>query len=333
MIRSRMCACLIVFLTALGVSSAFSQMNSEEIIQRLQRQAQSVKTLEKKPDNSTRGIKLIYGSSSDSLRDIKPTSSLRLEPAVHSEIDPPAKPSITVMEPQSTKYIVVVPTIVSSATPLDLTAQPTSVNPQVSALSQSSFAPSTIDEVRPQSSDSNDFTPSSTMGSERPNVPLVADQIETYAIAPQPAAASFEAVVAAAPPDHQLARADFQEVSYRAVDEEARVDLRVFFEWNPAAPQKEAIEPLTELCAAIQSIRSKSSNRFKIIGHTDKSGAADYNLYLSTARAREVKRHLIDECALPDAALIAIGEGERQSSPTAPGQAPSERRVEIQLLI
>jgi len=94
----------------------------------------------------------------------------------------------------------------------------------------------------------------------------------------------------------------------------------------------EAIGQLAELCTAIRLVGASPDNRFKIIGHTDKSGSDQYNLYLSNARAREVKRHLVEECALPPAALIAVGEGERQSSPDAPSNAPEERRVEIQFV-
>ena len=120
--------------------------------------------------------------------------------------------------------------------------------------------------------------------------------------------------------------------SYESVDQDKRVDLRIYFEWNSASLKSEAIGQLAELCTAIQRVGASPDNRFKIIGHTDKSGSADYNLYLSNARAREVKRHLVEECALPADALLAVGEGERQSSPSTPANAPQERRVEIQFV-
>lgn len=120
--------------------------------------------------------------------------------------------------------------------------------------------------------------------------------------------------------------------SYTSIDNNKRVDLRIFFEWNSASLKPEAIGQLAELCTAIRRVGASSDNRFKIIGHTDKSGSDDYNLYLSNARAREVKRHLVEECALPASALLAVGEGERQSSPSAPANAPEERRVEIQFV-
>lgn len=118
--------------------------------------------------------------------------------------------------------------------------------------------------------------------------------------------------------------------TYVPVQEEARIDLRVYFEWNSAALRPEAIGQLAALCDAVRRI---SADRvFKIIGHTDKSGSDAYNLYLSEARAREVKRHLVEECAVPESSLLAVGEGERQSDPNSPQRAPDERRVEVQLI-
>lgn len=120
--------------------------------------------------------------------------------------------------------------------------------------------------------------------------------------------------------------------SYTSVDQDQRIDLRIYFEWNSASLKSEAIGQLAELCTAIRRVGASPDNRFKIIGHTDKSGSDEYNLYLSNARAREVKRHLVEECSLPSNALLAVGEGERQSSPSTPANAPEERRVEIQFV-
>lgn len=118
--------------------------------------------------------------------------------------------------------------------------------------------------------------------------------------------------------------------AYRPVQEAARIDLRIYFEWNSAALRPEAIVQLSELCSAVRQVTG--SRHFKIIGHTDKSGDDAYNLYLSQARAREVKRHLVEECAIPESALLATGEGERQSDPNSPERAPDERLVEFQLV-
>jgi len=117
--------------------------------------------------------------------------------------------------------------------------------------------------------------------------------------------------------------------TYRPVPQNARVDLDIFFEWNSASLKPQAIGQLSNLCAAIEQMLG--GNVFKIIGHTDKSGSDAYNLYLSQARAREVKRHLVEECAIPASSLVATGEGEKQADPNAPQRNPVERRVEVQL--
>ena len=140
---------------------------------------------------------------------------------------------------------------------------------------------------------------------------------------------SFETI---APPVVQEVAVRPNPDTYTSVDSAQRIDLRIFFEWNSASLKPEAIGQLAELCTAIQLVGASPDNRFKIIGHTDKSGSDEYNLYLSNARAREVKRHLVEECALPPSALIAVGEGERQSRPDTPSNAPEERRVEIQFV-
>ena len=119
--------------------------------------------------------------------------------------------------------------------------------------------------------------------------------------------------------------------TYQVVREEARIDLYVYFEWNSAALKPQAVGQLSALCAAMK--KAPPTQAFRIIGHTDKSGSDSYNLYLSRARAKEVKRHLIDECAMPSQSLQALGEGERQADPTAPERNPAERRVEVQLVI
>jgi len=118
--------------------------------------------------------------------------------------------------------------------------------------------------------------------------------------------------------------------TYQAVSEEERVYLEVYFEWNSASLRPDAIAQLSELCSAILAV--PAGNAFQIIGHTDKSGTSDYNLYLSEARAREVKRHLSDECDIPAQNLLATGEGENQAPAGTPSVSPEERRVEVQLI-
>ena len=160
---------------------------------------------------------------------------------------------------------------------------------------------------------------------------------QTYtATAPAPYTATTPVVEQSIPavllpylPETQAAPTPVALETYTPVPENARVDLDIFFEWNSASLKPQAIGQLSSLCAAITQM--VDGNVFKIIGHTDKSGSDAYNLYLSQARAREVKRHLMEECAIPATALVATGEGEQQADPNAPQMNPAERRVEVQL--
>jgi len=85
---------------------------------------------------------------------------------------------------------------------------------------------------------------------------------------------------------------------------------------------------------AIVVIMKKYPNaKFRIEGHTDSVGSAEYNLKLSQRRADAVKNYLISKGISPDR-LEAIGYGETRpiaSNKTAAGRAKN-RRVEIILI-
>jgi len=69
-----------------------------------------------------------------------------------------------------------------------------------------------------------------------------------------------------------------------------------------------------------------------VIGHTDNTGAADYNQRLSEARANSVARYLESQKVLP-ARIVTMGMGENSpiaSNDTAEGRSQN-RRVEIKL--
>jgi outer membrane protein OmpA-like peptidoglycan-associated protein len=69
-----------------------------------------------------------------------------------------------------------------------------------------------------------------------------------------------------------------------------------------------------------------------VIGHTDNTGAADYNQRLSEARANSVARYLESHKVLP-ARIVTMGMGENSpiaSNDTAEGRSQN-RRVEIKL--
>lgn len=71
---------------------------------------------------------------------------------------------------------------------------------------------------------------------------------------------------------------------------------------------------------------------FQIVGHTDSSGSASYNENLSLLRAKEVKRHLVSECGIPETRLEAVGMGESVPFNAADPRSDENRRVEFQAL-
>jgi len=250
----------------------------------------------------TRGLSLSYGEDDEAAAD---------------------KPSVVSVPTPSTTIAATPPAQVPVAATVAPTAQP--------AASSFATAPASVPTYTETTTEA---TPVTTVTLSSPSAPTVtvpsavpASTVSSYPTTPL--ASTYEVIQ---PPVVQQVAVRPDPASYSSVDTAQRIDLRIFFEWNSASLKPEAIGQLAELCTAIRLVGASPDNRFKIIGHTDKSGSDQYNLYLSNARAREVKRHLVEECALPPAALIAVGEGERQSSPDAPSNAPEERRVEIQFV-
>jgi outer membrane protein OmpA-like peptidoglycan-associated protein len=105
----------------------------------------------------------------------------------------------------------------------------------------------------------------------------------------------------------------------------------ILFDIDSAQLKPEALARLTEL-----SKRINSSGKFEIRveGHTDNTGAADYNLQLSQKRAREVANFLTKNLNAGSQDISWIGHGMTKpaaSNFTAAGRAKN-RRVEIILL-
>src|SRR5690606_9640762 len=78
------------------------------------------------------------------------------------------------------------------------------------------------------------------------------------------------------------------------------------------------------------AFRSLNANRVDLIGHADRSGAADYNQRLSERRAQSVRDYLSRQ-GVPGNAISATGRGEADPRvPTPDGVREQEnRRVEI----
>lgn len=113
-----------------------------------------------------------------------------------------------------------------------------------------------------------------------------------------------------------------------SIDPSAQVNFQIKFAFDSAALAPDEAGKLTTLC---EVIKTSDIPQFKIIGHTDSKGTESYNQNLSLLRAEEVKRHLTEDCGVPDAKLVAVGVGE--AFPMDPNDPKSEvnRRVEFQV--
>ena len=89
-------------------------------------------------------------------------------------------------------------------------------------------------------------------------------------------------------------------------------------------------ESATLLPAILEAIKTRESLDISVIGHSDRTGAKEYNMALSTKRAEYVRDLLVAKGV--DSALIAVsshGEGN-PLIPTADGvEEPKNRRVEV----
>ena len=130
---------------------------------------------------------------------------------------------------------------------------------------------------------------------------------------------------------------DFQDdpdVSVKPVtvdgQEAINVSLRnVHFAVNSADLSYEDMQKLDKV---IETIRGKNVDVL-IIGHTDSTGPADYNMELSLARAESVKNYMVHK-GIPAYRITTRGKGEME--PVADNSTPEgramNRRVEIYLV-
>jgi outer membrane protein OmpA-like peptidoglycan-associated protein len=99
------------------------------------------------------------------------------------------------------------------------------------------------------------------------------------------------------------------------------------FEYNSAALTPTAREQLDQLAQALTA-PGLSEASFRIEGHTDAVGSADYNLRLSQERALAVVDYLADH-GVSRARLQAIGKGKSELLPSLPPDAAENRRVKV----
>lgn len=110
------------------------------------------------------------------------------------------------------------------------------------------------------------------------------------------------------------------------------VSMQVNFEFDSyqlTNAAKSRLQPLGEALMSEQLI----SYSFELAGHTDASGAAQYNQDLSGKRAISVGQYLYDTYGVDPSRLKLVGHGEEQLLDRENSHSAENRRVEITTLV
>lgn len=107
-----------------------------------------------------------------------------------------------------------------------------------------------------------------------------------------------------------------------------RAGLLITFQTGSAELTPETRTALDEVGKALKSDRLAGFS-FRIEGHADPRGGADYNLRLSEERAESVVAYLVDHFGLQADRLRPVGKGSSELLNAAQPTAPENRRVTI----
>ncbi len=121
----------------------------------------------------------------------------------------------------------------------------------------------------------------------------------------------------------------FAPTTYVELAPDEQVNIQISFDFDSAALREDQKPKLVTLCQVMSTIEI---DVFRIVGHTDAKGSAEYNEGLSLLRAEEVKRHLVNDCGISTDRLQAVGVGEAFPLNKNNPQADENRRVEFQAL-
>jgi outer membrane protein OmpA-like peptidoglycan-associated protein len=109
------------------------------------------------------------------------------------------------------------------------------------------------------------------------------------------------------------------------------VSLHVLFQTGSSELTPEAMAVLNELGKALSS-EALAGYRFRIEGHTDTVGSAEYNKALSERRAATVAAYLEHNFRLPAARLSTLGLGAEDLQVPTPPQTPEARNRRVQVI-
>lgn len=106
------------------------------------------------------------------------------------------------------------------------------------------------------------------------------------------------------------------------------IDLNIPFDYNSDKLTPDGIITLRRLGTALKDPRL-ANYRFKIAGHTDAKGTAEYNQKLSERRAQSVRDYLVFQYDLEPNRLEAAGYGFTQPADPANPEDATNRRVQV----
>ena len=120
---------------------------------------------------------------------------------------------------------------------------------------------------------------------------------------------------------------------HRAIGVCPRLNVRIPFAYDRADIDAANRPIAEELAEALHQVHD-GTYRYRLVGHTDSRGSADYNQDLSERRAESVRAFILEGQQDLRGSLEARGEGEsRLLTPDDTEQAHAlKRRVEIQVL-
>jgi outer membrane protein OmpA-like peptidoglycan-associated protein len=106
------------------------------------------------------------------------------------------------------------------------------------------------------------------------------------------------------------------------------IDLQISFEYDSDKLTPQGMLALQRLGSALKDPRL-SQYRFKVAGHTDAKGTAEYNQKLSERRAKTVVKYLLSQYRLNAGSIQSVGYGESQLADPSKPEDPINRRVQV----
>ncbi|CAJ0860669.1 hypothetical protein AMST5_01323 [freshwater sediment metagenome] len=106
------------------------------------------------------------------------------------------------------------------------------------------------------------------------------------------------------------------------------INLNILFDYDSDRFTQDAFRTLRNLGAALKDVRLAKS-RFKIAGHTDAKGNAEYNQKLSEKRAQAVRDYLIFQYDVEPSRIEFVGYGKSQLADPAHPEDGANRRVQV----